>query len=68
MDFIAGFLELLGLIFIGQKIKFGFISNFAGCLIWIYVAITYGVYGLLLVVIPALFINLYNFWLWNKNN
>jgi nicotinamide riboside transporter PnuC len=65
MDFIAGFFELFGLICIGQKSKFGFISNFIGSVVWVYIALTLPLYGLLLVVVPALFINSYNFYLWS---
>ena len=66
MDWIAGTFELLGSWFIGNKHSFGFIFNVLGCIIWIYVAIHQEVYGLLIVVVPAILINIRNFIKWNK--
>jgi hypothetical protein len=66
MDWIAGVMELLGGWLVGSKKKVGFISNFVGCSIWIYVAISSHVYGLLVVVVPALFVNARNYLKWRK--
>lgn len=66
MDWVAGILELLDSWLVENKRKIGFISNFLGCSIWIYVALTTHVYGLLVVVIPALFINSRNYLKWRK--
>lgn len=68
MDWIAGFMELLGGWLVGNKKKVGFLSNFVGCSVWIYVAISSHVYGLLLVVIPALFVNTRNYLKWRKED
>ena len=64
MDYVAGLLELTSLWLVGNKQWVGFLLNMAGCVIWVYVSIDRGVYGLLLVVIPALFINSRNIWKW----
>jgi nicotinamide riboside transporter PnuC len=64
IDFVAGGLELLGLWLVGSRKPIGFILNCIACIIWVYVAISSGVYGLLLVVIPAIFINVRNFIKW----
>ena len=66
MDWIAGFLELLGSWLVGSKKWFGFLCNLFGCAVWIYVAIASEVYGLLVVVIPAIFINIRNIIKWRK--
>jgi len=66
MDWLAGILELLGGWLVGNKKKVGFISNVFGCSVWIYVALTTHVYGLLIVVVPALFVNTRNYLKWRK--
>lgn len=71
MIFIWGWLasaaELLGLWMIGGKKKFGFLVSVIGNLIWIAVALLgLPATGLLLVVIPAMFINVRNFIRWEK--
>ena len=58
MDLIAGALELIGLWVIGDKSAIGFIISMCGSACWIYVGVRKKVYGLLLVCIPALFINM----------
>ena len=66
MDWIAGAFELIGSWLIGSKKKVGFVFNFIGCSVWIYVAIHTKIYGLLLVVVPAIFINIRNYIKWCK--
>jgi len=67
MDFIAGILELTGLWIVGNKNRLGFIINIVCGLTWItYVITNQTTYGLLIVVIPALFINTRNFIKWTK--
>tara|TARA_B100001964_G_C14233034_1_gene600977 strand:+ start:200 stop:421 length:222 start_codon:yes stop_codon:yes gene_type:complete len=68
MDWIAGFLELCGGWCIGYKKKLGFIFNVAAAFGWIYVAVDKEVYGLLLVVIPLITINIKNYCLWHKDD
>jgi len=67
MDWVAGILELIGLWKIGNKNIAGFIFNICCNLCWIiYVLISKNTWGLLLVVIPAMIINVRNIILWNK--
>ena len=67
MDWIAGILELLGSWIIGNKNKSGFILSFLCCLCWIYVAFDKQVYGLLITVIPSLFVITRNYLKWKKD-
>lgn len=64
MDWIAAVFELSGAYIIGNKNKLGFILNIIGCSVWIYVSISTKVYGLLLVVVPAIVINIRNYIKW----
>lgn len=64
MDIFAGIFELIGNYLIGNKNKFGFLINIVSCFIWIYVAIIFHIYGLLIVVVPAIIINIRNFFKW----
>ena len=66
MDWLAGLFELFGLYVLGNKKDFGFILNVCGNIIWIIVAFKMKIYGLLLVVIPAIFINIRNYKKWSK--
>ncbi len=67
VSWFAGACELVGLTIIGYKNKWGFIINMLGGLAWIAVAVfELPATGLLLVVIPALFINTRNFLRWRK--
>ena len=65
-DFIAGLFELIGLILVGNKNKLGFIFNCLGCIIWMFLSFTTPMYGLLIVVTPGIFINIYNYIKWKK--
>lgn len=67
MDFIAGIFELFGNWNIGNKRKIGFILNVIGCSVWIYVAFHSRVYGLLIVVVPAIAINIRNYMKWKSS-
>lgn len=67
IDYIAGLIELIGLITVGKKNKFGFLINMLSNAMWICLACKIpAVHGLLLVVVPAFFINFYNFNKWRK--
>ena len=65
MDYLAGILELFGSYLLGEKNQLGFIFNVICCGIWVYVAIKKKVYGLLIVVVPNLFINIINYVKWS---
>lgn len=67
MDWLAGVLELLGKWVVGNKNKWGHVINISCCIVWIiYVFWQQTAYGLLIVVIPAIIINIRNFIKWNK--
>lgn len=64
MDIFAGTLELAGLWLIGNRNRLGFVLNTLGCALWVVVALRTGVYGLLLVVVPGMAVNLRNWRRW----
>jgi hypothetical protein len=66
MDFLAGGLELLGSWLLGNRSRLGFVCLFLACGGWIYVAFDRRVYGLLVVVLPALVINVRNYIKWGR--
>ena len=67
LDWVAGLFELIGLWKVGEKKKFGFLLNITCNVLWIaYVLSTKSTYGLLLVVVPALFINVRNYIKWRR--
>lgn len=68
LDYIAGASELVGSWLIGSKRRVGFLINMTCCLTWVVVAFNREVYGLLLVVVPAFFINIRNYHRWRKSN
>ena len=68
LDFIAGITELLGLWVVGNKKSYGFIINLVCNILWIiFVLANKTTYGLLLVVIPAIFINVRNYLHWRRH-
>lgn len=66
IDLLAGAVDLAGCYIVGNKRKVGFVLNFVGNLGWVYVAFSMRVYGLLLVVLPALVLNVRNYHKWSK--
>jgi len=64
LSWIAGAIELTASWCVGNKKRFGFILNIICEVLWIIVAIQSKVYGLLLVVVPAMFINTRNYFKW----
>jgi hypothetical protein len=68
LDYIAAIFELLGLYLIGNRSWYGFASNIIGGILWILaVFISHEMFGLLLVVIPAIILNIININKWKKN-
>ena len=62
LGWVASSIEVLGLILIGMKNKIGFLLNAIGCAAWTYIAINNpAIYGLIVIVGTAFFLNLYNF-------
>jgi len=69
LDIVAGSIELCGIWIVGNKCKWGYALGFLCCLIWIaFVLKTQTTFGLLLVVVPAMIINVRNFIKWSKDN
>ena len=69
MDFVAAILELTAAFMVGNKNKYGFVLFFITGLCWItYVLAVKHTYGLLLVVVPALGINVRNFLKWRRED
>ena len=67
MDFLIAIVELIGSWVVGNKNRQGFILLMISNASWIvYVLYEHKVYGLLVVVIPAFFINVRNFIKWFK--
>ena len=66
MDWIAGILELVGIWKVGSKRKAGFLLFILAEALWTYVAFKHRLYGLLLVVWPAFFINVRNYYKWKR--
>jgi hypothetical protein len=67
LSWIASACELYSSWLVGNKNRFGFLINIIGCIFWIIVAVfDLPAQGLLLVVVPALFINTRNFLKWKK--
>ena len=64
---IAGAFELGAIYLAGSKNKLGFISGLLCNILWItYVLSTGAAYGLLLVCVPALFLNVRGYIRWSK--
>lgn len=67
LDVVAGILELIGLYVVGNKNRIGFIFNLLCNITWIlYVFLSKSTYGLLIVILPAIFLNVRNFKKWRK--
>ena len=68
MDFLAGILELIGSYLVGEKRKITFIFSFFGNLLWILYTLIYGhTYGLLIICVPAIILNVVNYIKWSKS-
>jgi threonine/homoserine efflux transporter RhtA len=69
LDWVAGILELVGLWKVGDRNRAGFAFNIACGLCWVtYVLLSKSTYGLLIVVVPAMAINLRNFIKWGADH
>ena len=67
MQYLAGLIELLAKIVVGNKNKWGFILHLVGGLLWTYVAFTTPMYGLLIITLPAIVVNIRNFIKWYRD-
>jgi len=68
LDWIAAAVALIGVFLVGQKNKYGFLVCMLSGFCWCLVAVSTGVYGLFLEVLPLFFLNLYNFNRWRKED
>jgi hypothetical protein len=69
LDLAAGAIELAGKWVTGNKNRWGHALNLLCCILWIAYVITSGTtYGILLIVVPAMFINVRNFIKWTKDD
>ena len=67
MDIIAGIFELLAIWLVGSKNRFGFIAGLVCNGLWItYVLKSGQTYGLLIVVIPAIGLNIRGWIKWSQ--
>ncbi len=66
MDFAAGLSELLGSWLLGNKSRLGFVLNAVGCSLWIVVSLRSELYGLLLIAVPGVFVNVRNYRQWKQ--
>jgi hypothetical protein len=66
IDWVAAILELTGDWCIGCKKRIGFILRLMGCVFWVWVAMTAEIFGLLAIVLVAVFINIRNYNKWRK--
>lgn len=67
MDIIAGILELVAIWIVGNRNKYAFILFVIANILWIITASSHHMYGLILVCVPAVFINIHNFIKWRKD-
>jgi len=68
MDILAGLFELMGKYFVGEKARIGFVFHIIGSIFWTVIALRASIYGLLIITIPAFFLNIINFIKWSKKN
>ena len=66
MDWLAGIVELIAKYLCGKKSRYGWLIHIIAGLLWMFVAVQTGVYGLLVIVIPSLGLNMYNYWKWSN--
>ena len=68
MDIIAGIIELFGLLLVGRRNRFGFVVFMAANILWTILSFRLHIYGLMLVTIPAMVLNCYNFRKWRHES
>lgn len=66
MDYLAGACELIGKILVGNKNRWGFVAQMVGSVFWIYAALHWRMYGLLIVAIPCFAVNMRNYLKWRR--
>ena len=66
MDWLAGIIELAAKILVGNHKWYGHALHLVAGIAWTYVSLTTGMYGLLVITIPAFVINIRNAIKWWK--
>jgi nicotinamide riboside transporter PnuC len=66
MDIVAGLLELTASWLVGNRNRKCFVFYICANLFWIYVALDKHIYGLLIICIPSIYINIRNSFKWKK--
>ncbi len=66
IDIIAGITELSSQVVLGRKNKWGWVLSLISGGLWTYIAFQTKLYGILIITIPAIFINVWNFIKWSK--
>lgn len=66
MDWLASVSELVGGWMVGSRSRYGFLVNLVGNILWIAVALTTEVKGLILVSVAMGVVNARNFLLWGR--
>jgi len=67
LDWFASSLELMKMVAIAKKNRVGFVVGFMSCIAWLlYVFLTKSAYGILLVIIPAMGLNVWGYISWGK--
>lgn len=67
MDLLAGAIELIAKWIVGNKNRYGFVLHLISGLLWSYIAFTTKIYGLLIITLPSIIINIRNFLKWRIN-
>lgn len=68
MDFIAGILEFIAIVFVGEKSRWGWAIGVLCCILWvIYVLHSKVAYGILIPTIATLIIDIRYFIRWTKD-
>jgi nicotinamide riboside transporter PnuC len=67
IDIIAGLIEVIAIVVVGNKNRWGWMIGFVCCVLWtIYVLINQTAYGILIPTIPCMIMNIYYFIKWSK--
>jgi len=66
VQYIAAIFELTAKWMVGDKNKWGHAVHLISGVLWTYVALTMPLYGMLIITIPAIVINIRNFIKWSR--
>jgi len=66
MQYIAAIFELTAKWMVGDKNRWGHVVHLISGVLWTYVALTMPLYGMLIITVPAIVINIRNFIKWSR--